>query len=217
MEMKKYGGLLEKADALGLQLMKESAPNDMKIIQKMIDEYQMLWKDITDRIEKLKVACVQETSIVKKVSIPSIIRKITVFNSYSFQINFLQRSVDEQVQVETLKFGTDSQVQVDTLPTDLLRKDSFQYELQTAMANATANLDELESAIENSSDKNLSKTVATCQMSMELIKHLNVILKTQCGVSDTDSTIARSEELLVKYEELLVKFRSQQQVGGQSK
>lgn len=122
-----------------------------------------------------------------------------------------QRSINEEVQVETLKFGKDSQVQVDTLPTELLRKDSFQYELQTAIANATTNLNELELAIQKS-DKNLSKNIATCQMSIDLIKHLSVILKTQCGVSESDISIVRSEELLTKYEELLVKFRSQQQV-----
>lgn len=69
MELKKYGGLLEKADALGLQLMKESTPEDIKNIQAMIDEYQILWKDINSRIEKLKVACVQEASCRKKVKI----------------------------------------------------------------------------------------------------------------------------------------------------
>jgi len=69
MELKKYGGLLEKADALGLQLMTNSTPEDIKNIQEMIDEYQLLWKDINNRIEKLKVSCVQETSCRKKVNI----------------------------------------------------------------------------------------------------------------------------------------------------
>lgn len=103
-------------------------------------------------------------------------------------------------------------MQVDTLPSELLRKDSFLYELQTAISNATTNLNELESALQNS-DKNLSKNIATCQMSVDLIKHLSAILKTQCGVPESDVTLVRSEDLLTKYEELLVKFRSQQQVG----
>lgn len=104
-------------------------------------------------------------------------------------------------------------MQVDTLPTELLRKDSFLYELQTAMANATTNLNELELAIQKS-DKNLSKNIATCQMSIDLIKHLSIILKTQCGVPESDMTIVRSNELIAKYDELLAKFRSQQQVGA---
>lgn len=104
-------------------------------------------------------------------------------------------------------------MQVDTLPTELLRKDSFLYELQTAISNATTNLNELELAIQKS-DKNLSKNIATCQMSIDLIKHLSVILKTQCGVPESDTTIARSEELLAEYDELLAKFRSQKQVGA---
>lgn len=125
---------------------------------------------------------------------------------------FGQRSVNEEVQVETLKFGKDSQVQVDTLPTELLRKDSFLYELQTAITNANTNLNDLELAIQKS-DKNISKNIATCQMSIDLIKHLNVILKTQCGVSESDITITMSEELLNKYEKLLVEFRSQQNIS----
>jgi len=124
----------------------------------------------------------------------------------------IQRSVNEEVQVETLRFGKDSQVQVDTLPTEMLKKESYQYEFQTAMANASTSLDELETAIKNS-DKNVSKNIATCQMSLDLIKHLSSILKTQCGVSASDTAIIRSEELLSKYETLLGRFRSQQQVG----
>lgn len=114
--------------------------------------------------------------------------------------------------METLKFGKDSQIQVNTLPTEMIRKDSFQYELQTAISNATINLNELEQAIQKS-DKNLSKNIATCQMSIDLIKHLSAILKTQCGVSESDITLIRSEELSTKYEKLLAKFRSQQQTG----
>lgn len=67
MELKKYGELLEKADALGLQLISNSIPNDLKNIQEMIDEYQILWKDINNRITKLKITCVQDTSCRKKV------------------------------------------------------------------------------------------------------------------------------------------------------
>lgn len=211
MEMKKYGGLLEKADALGLQLMTESTPDDIKNIQKMIDEYQILWKDINGRIEKLKMTCVQETSCRKKVKI-KIIFILLISTILFLYLLGVQRSVNEEVQVETLKFGKDSQVQVNTLPTELLRKDSFQYELQTAISNATTHLNELELAIQKS-DKNLSKNIATCQMSVDLIKHLSVILKTQCGVPESDITIVKSEELLTNYEGLLVKFRSQQQVG----
>jgi len=67
--LKKYGGLLEKADALGLQLTKESTPDNIKNIQEMIDEYQVLWKDINNRIDKLKKTCVQDTSSRKKVKL----------------------------------------------------------------------------------------------------------------------------------------------------
>lgn len=50
-------------------------------------------------------------------------------------------------------------------------------------------------------------------MSIDLIKHLSVILKTQCGVPESDESLVKSEQLVANYEELLVTFRSQQQVG----
>ncbi|XP_050520721.1 muscle-specific protein 300 kDa-like isoform X4 [Daktulosphaira vitifoliae] len=184
-ELHKYGELLEKANTLGLQLMKNSSPCDLKRIEEMIDEYKMLWKDISSRINKLKITCVEETSCVKK------------------------RSVNEEVQVDTLEFGKDSQIQVDTLSSEFLNKDSFQLEFLNAISNAELDLNELEAVLQNS-DKNLSKNIATCQMSADLIKHLSDILKTQYGVPESNPSIVRSQELLAKHEEILTKFRTLQ-------
>lgn len=78
MELKKYGELLEKANTLGSQLMTNSIPNDLKNIQEMIDEYQILWKDINNRIAKLKIKNVQETSYRKKVK--NILNKHIIIN-----------------------------------------------------------------------------------------------------------------------------------------
>lgn len=87
MELKKYGELLEKADGLGLQLMTESTPGDIKNIQEMIDEYQILWKDINTRIEKLKLTCVQETACRKKVKFENY--STSSINCYIYVFNLL--------------------------------------------------------------------------------------------------------------------------------
>lgn len=68
-ELNKYGGLLEKADALGRQLTDNSRPDDVQTVRRMIDEYRTLWTDIGDRTAKLKKKCVRDAAAsVKKVS-----------------------------------------------------------------------------------------------------------------------------------------------------
>lgn len=68
-ELNKYGGLLEKADALGRQLTDDSGPDDVRTVRRMIDEYRTLWTDISYRTAKLKTTCVRDAAaFVKKVS-----------------------------------------------------------------------------------------------------------------------------------------------------
>jgi nesprin-1 len=57
---------LRSADELGLVVMQRSRPDELPAIQEMIDEYQLLWKDIKARIAALKIDCQEE--IQKKVS-----------------------------------------------------------------------------------------------------------------------------------------------------
>jgi nesprin-1 len=46
--------------------MQRSRPDEIPAIQEMIDEYQLLWKDIKARIAALKIDCQEE--IQKRVS-----------------------------------------------------------------------------------------------------------------------------------------------------
>jgi nesprin-1 len=57
---------LRNADELGLVVMERSRPHELPAIQEMIDEYQLLWKDIKARLAVLKTECQEE--IQKRVS-----------------------------------------------------------------------------------------------------------------------------------------------------
>jgi hypothetical protein len=59
-------GLLRNADELGLEVMKISRPDKLPAVQEMIDEYQLLWKEIRAQIAVLKTECQDE--IQKQVS-----------------------------------------------------------------------------------------------------------------------------------------------------
>lgn len=112
---------LRKADELALRVMQESNPDDVAAIQELVDEYQLLWRDIKARVAELKA----ELEMQEKLE------------------------VDEAVQVETLKFEQDTAVQVDTLPR-LVRMtscDAYLIELEAALNECNNALDALEAAI----------------------------------------------------------------------
>lgn len=112
---------LRKADELALQVMQESNPDDIAAIQELVDEYQLLWRDIKARVAALKAELeTQEKS-----------------------------EVDEAVQVETLKFEQDTAVQVDTLPrlVKMTSCDAYLMELEAALNECNNALNALEAAV----------------------------------------------------------------------
>lgn len=120
-ELRTQNVTLQKADELALKVMQECRPEDVAAIQELVDEYQLLWRDIKKRVASLRA----EIEGQKK------------------------QEVDEAVQVETLKFEQDSAVQVDTLPR-LLRmtsSDAYLMELETAVGECNIALDTLEIAV----------------------------------------------------------------------
>lgn len=54
-----HGEVLRSADQLGLALM-NSCPRDVAQVQEMVDEYQNLWRDITERLRLLTEASQDE-------------------------------------------------------------------------------------------------------------------------------------------------------------
>ncbi|KAJ9589800.1 hypothetical protein L9F63_027940 [Diploptera punctata] len=151
-ELELNSSLLQNADELGLIVMELSRPDELPGIQGLIDEYQLVYKDIKARISVLKAECQQQAEMKKKVE-----------------------EVDESVQVSTLRFEQDTAVQVDTLPPlmRLTSRDAYLYELEAALRESSQNLDCLEEALRcptpqqvsrsHRNSSQLSKLIATCE------------------------------------------------------
>nr|CAD7432086.1 unnamed protein product [Timema monikensis] len=205
-ELESHGGLLQTADELGLEVLKRSKPEELPGIQEMIDEYQLLWKDIRFRISDLKTQCRAE--LAKKEE-----------RTRAQQTP----EVDESIQVETLRFEQDSAVQVDTLPPlmRLTSRDAYLYELETALQECGVNLDILEEVLRAPTPEqggtpalppqNMSKVVASCESSVELIRHLNTLLVEESGLSDEQAKTREVQRLSVRFDELLARARQREQ------
>nr|CAD7412489.1 unnamed protein product [Timema poppensis] len=210
-ELESHGGLLQTADELGLVVLKRSKPEELPGIQEMIDEYQLLWKDIRCRISDLKTQCRAE--LAKKMML-----------SQEERTRAQQTpEVDESIQVETLRFEQDSAVQVDTLPPlmRLTSRDAYLYELETALQECGVNLDILEEVLRAPTPEqggtpvlpphNMSKVVASCESSVELIRHLNTLLVEESGLSDEQAKTREVQRLSVRFDELLARARQREQ------
>lgn len=120
-ELETQGTTLERADRLALQMMEESHVDNVSTIQELVDEYQLLWRDIKSRVVALRAQMESREKV----------------------------EVDEAVQVETLKFEQDSAVQVDTLPriVKMTSCDAYLMELEGAIRECRDALDALEIAV----------------------------------------------------------------------
>lgn len=193
---------LQNADKLGLEIMQQSQKEEIAKVQELIDEYQMLWKDITERIMKFKA------ELKKQV--------------------LVKTEIDESVQVETLKFEQDRSTQVNTLPPTLQRmtsisaKDAYIMELHTALGECKENVKDLElitskdvpqqgSPELNTLGKKIAKISATCQSSIELINHLHDILLNECDATLEDAKSAEVKQLTDYFNQLLEVAKSKEQ------
>ncbi|XP_076391990.1 muscle-specific protein 300 kDa-like isoform X2 [Megachile rotundata] len=193
-ELRTQNITLQKADELALKVMQECHPDDVATIQELVDEYQLLWKDIKKRVASLRAEIEGQE----------------------------KQEVDEAVQVETLKFEQDTAVQVDTLPR-LLRmtsSDAYLMELEAALAECNDALDTLEIAVTpdpvagpglNAAARNISKLIGSCQSSIELVRHLHSLLIEDGKLS---AQVAKADEVTAltnRYENLLILARTREQ------
>lgn len=181
--------LLKKADQLGLVVMQKSREEEVANIQSFIDEYQFLWRDINTRLIEIKSSQPKE--------------------------------VDESCQVSTLKFEQDSACQVDTLDrhgisrmTSITPKDAYIYELGSAIKECKANLDSLEKLLEDPKAKagsqKVSKILANCQSSTELMRHLSTILITESHCSDDEAEVKQVAEQSSRFENLRLLWKAKE-------
>lgn len=188
---------LENADQLGLKIMQRSEKQEIARIQKMIDEYQLLWKAIQERIIRLK------SELKRQIA-----------------ENKLPKEVDESIQVETLRFEQDTAVQVNTLPprlhrmTSICAKDAYIVELESAIKECIHNISSLNAYVQddipeqgspklNSIAKKISTLTAATQSSIELMNHLYSLLVNECDASDEEARTEQVEQLTLEFNSLI--------------
>lgn len=180
---------LEEADRLGLSLMQSSQDKEIESLQKLIDEYQILSKNLQKKIKELKAEFQKKKSIRKEV--------------------------DESVQVETLAFEEDSAVQVDTLPflermTSISAKDAYILQLNTALNEASVNLSNLRDIVDTDIPQQYSPELAGLRRkiekismashnSIEQIGHLHTLLIDEWEASDEEAKTEEVELLIREF------------------
>ncbi|KAK0098783.1 hypothetical protein PV326_003124, partial [Microctonus aethiopoides] len=185
---------LQRADELALMLMQDCHENDVVAIQTLVDEYQLLWKDIKERVATMKTK-IEESDKVE---------------------------IDEAIQVETLKFEQDTAVQVNTLPKmiRMTSRDAYLMQLESALSECRSSLHELEDAIAlaptagpglTASAKNIAKLLGSCQSAVELAKHLYELLVNDGNLSNETAKISEVNELIERYDNLLIHARLREQ------
>lgn len=193
-ELKECEKDLEQADQLGLTIMQRSQPTEIAPIQALIDEYQMLWRDIRTRIVTIR------TEIVTRVTR---LRQTTTETTSTVR----RRDVDSAVQVNTLP-GLSRM-------TSITPKDAYIYELQAAVKECQTNLDTLDTAVNDSVKKSgsltVNKMISNSESSVELINHLSTLLITECFCSNEEAQVVEVAELCARYEALVSAWKSREQ------
>uniref|UniRef100_A0A0K8SMD1 KASH domain-containing protein n=2 Tax=Lygus hesperus TaxID=30085 RepID=A0A0K8SMD1_LYGHE len=168
---------LREADFLGLEIMKWCLPRDVDKIQRMIDEYQKLWKDVNDRLAALKA------------------NKGTIISSKTLSVG---------VEANTLKFETDQSTQVDTLGWSgpMLRKDAFISELQKTCDDFESQIRSLTHLDRLDTHKKISKYIGKCESTYELAKHLSDTLIEQCSANVSEALVDKLNRLRAEFNQV---------------
>lgn len=192
-ELKMCESDLASADNLGLEIMKKSDKNEIDSIQTLVDEYQLLWHEITARIKIIKTEVTTTITRLQKASEPEAAQKY--------------------------RSETDLAVQVNTLPslnrtTSITPKDVYIHELQAALKECQENLDQFEKEVNNPQRKPGSQVVqklnSNCQSSVELLNHLSNILVTECYCTDEEAAIAEVTDITSRYNALLALWKAKE-------
>lgn len=192
-ELKLCENDLASADELGLAIMQKSNQTDVDNVQYMIDEYQLLWKDIITRISviktKLKTTIAQNKQLEQK------------------ETHHRTETINQQVQVNTLPTLNRT--------TSITPKDAYLHELYAAQTECNDNLDALEKEINNSQRKPGSQVVqklsSNCQSSVELLQHLSNILVIECFCTDEEAAVEDVANIAARYDALLITWKSKEQ------
>lgn len=174
---------LSLADNLGLDIMKRSTNNEIDSIQLLIDQYQLLWKEITSRITTIKLQ-LKEAEVVE------------TFRS----------ETDSAVQVNTLPNlnRTTSITPRDAYVHELAAA------LKECHENLNQLDVEVNNSQRKPGSQVVQKLISKCQSSVELVNHLSGILVTECFCTDEEAAVAEVNRIKSRYEALVALWKAKE-------
>uniref|UniRef100_A0A182LS31 KASH domain-containing protein n=1 Tax=Anopheles culicifacies TaxID=139723 RepID=A0A182LS31_9DIPT len=136
--------------------------------------------------------------------------------------NGLKERLDALLVRATEVFEKDVAVQVNTLRLErsesITAKDAYRYQLETALTEAVTNLGKFEEAIAAinannfvNTTQNVSKASAACESSIELVKHLNTLLISECHATTEEAFSTRVREETERYHRFLAEWKQKQE------
>lgn len=191
--------LFDKQDERGSSLMQMLSPSNAayELVQNNIQEYHNLANNIKDALDAILTETIEESE---------------------------KQKTQQVIKVEAAKDERDSAVQVNTLPIlavhskSITAKEAYRYQLEAALSEARNHLDGLEGAINEinvnnfmTSTQKVSKASAACESSIELIKHLNIMLLSESDGSDEDTLSKQVKEQCERFVIYLTEWRTKQQ------
>lgn len=172
---------LTLADNLGLDIMKRSTNNEIDSIQILIDEYQLLWKEVTTRITTIRTQLREVESQEQR------------------------REIHSAVQVNTLRLNRTTSI----TPKDAYLQELIAA-LGECHENLTQLDTEVNNAQRQPGSQVVQRLISKCQSSIELVRHLSGILVTECFCTEEEAAVAEVNAIQTRYDALLALWRTKE-------
>lgn len=210
---------LTQIDAKLTQLQHLASPDTSPTDEKnKLDQLQKELHEVDKIIEKTdKLGAEVKKKAVNKDEIDGMINEYhNLFKDIQSRITASKIQIDESIQVNTLNMQQVSAVQVNTLdqPKLITAKDAYLMELTSALDECRDSLNKLQILIRDEKkpvSTKVSKAVASCQSSIDLIKHLSTLLIGECGSTSEEALSDIVLELTLLFATLQTQWKTKQQ------
>lgn len=191
--------LVQQADNLAQEAKSRTKQQpQLKQLLELITSYTTLWQTVQTRIVTLKTSWLTRAAqAAAAAAVP-----VTEAANAAIQVNTLsQRKLRQNQQMQR--------------ETSITAKDAYIMELQTAITECQANLDELQRTVADKTRKpgpqKIAKLLSNAQSSTELVKHLSQLLLTECQADNQAAQVDAVAELTLRFDTLQSQWKARQQ------
>ena len=174
-------------------------------------------KRLLDSAELTRMSLMENSSESERLKLKNMSDEyLKLFNSIKLNYDDMIQQYENLMKQEVVE-EKDAAVQVNTLQAQasVSPKDAYKYEIQTALNEFRSNIDGLEKivsetgtnetgGISKTASQKVSKNIAACESSLELIKYLNSLL---INDYDCDDDEAQTKEIAELYDRLQINLQ----------